>query len=311
MLKRLFCALTLAVVPACAGSHQTKVVSASDSAAYAAHYVDALDAATKRLQTDQQRAHELATTLPTRARELAPHVDRELALRVVDEADRAGRSASYVRAQNDDRTLRAFWEDERAGLGARVSSAAQKQATDAGCTQTFESNGDVQHALRDGVDRQLERRLRAASEAQRTLELSKARLAPGRLVALQRLADDLSSASYLGNVGIDEDTRELDRYLRERGDVEKTLDRMLDDERALQRAPQKPAEQRASQDRVVQLEKLRASLPARETAANDALGDSERAVRLAQDEYDNTIELIKATFRDGGPNQTEVRSVKP
>ncbi|MDB4989558.1 MAG: hypothetical protein JWN04_4736 [Myxococcaceae bacterium] len=308
-----FSMTTGSVSTGCAGRPlDSKVASSADSAAYALRYGDDLDAATKRLFADKQRAHDLTSALPSRAHEVKPGGDRALLLRIVDESDRAGRSQSYARTQGDERALRSFWDDERGALAGRVSGAAQKEVLDAGCKETVELAGPVQHAMRDGIDKQLERRTRAANEGQRTLEQNKAKLAAGTIPAVQRLSDEIALASHLANVALVEDVRELDRLLAERADVEDTLRRMLEEERVLQSDPHKPAEQKASQDRVVQIEKTRAALPTKSAEAEAALKDHEEQLRLAQNEYDNTIEAIKASFRDAQPvTLPEAAAVKP
>ncbi|MDB4971866.1 MAG: hypothetical protein JWN48_207 [Myxococcaceae bacterium] len=299
----------------CAGRPlDSKVASSADSAGYAARYPDALDSAVKRFDADKRSAYDLTSGLLARTRDVSdkPGADRAILLKIVEESDRSGRGQSYARARSDERAMRAFWDDERGALSSRVSSAAQKDVLDAGCTQQVELNGSVQHAMRDGIDKQLERRARAENDGQRTLEQNKARLAPGSIPALQRLSDDIALASHLSNVALVDDARELTRLLSERASVEDTLKRMLEEERALQSDPRKPTEQKASQERVIQIEKSRAALEPKSAEAEAALKDHEEQLKLAQNEYDNTIEAIKASFRDSPPvSQPAAVSVKP
>jgi hypothetical protein len=297
----------------CAGNrYDAKVASSADSAGYALRYADELDAATQVLRADTQRAHDLTASLPAHSQDVKPGADRDVLLRIIEQSDAAGRGQSYARVQAEERALRAFWEAERGPLAARASSAAQKEVADAGCTQTVELGGTMQHALRDGIDKQLERRTRAANEGQRTLEQHKAKLPPGSTVALQRLSDEVAQASHLVHVALPADAEELSRLLHERSQVEATLARLLDEERTLQADPHKPSEQKASQERVVQIEKSRSALSGRAKTAEDALRDSSEASRLAQNEYENTIEAIKASFRQpsSSPSPTAAAAVK-
>jgi hypothetical protein len=312
--SRSLLALGFSLSAGCAShSYDAKVASSADGAGYALRYVDDLDSATKAFAADKQRAHDLTSSLPARARDVKPGGDRSLLLRIVEESDRAGRAESYARTQSEERALRAFWEDERGPLSARVAGAAQKDVLDAGCTQQVELGGSVQHALRDGLDKQLERRTRAANEGQRTLEQHKARLAAGTLPAVQRLSDEIALTSHLVHVALVSDVRELERLLGERRDVDATLGRMLEDERATQADPHKPSEQKASQERVVQIEKSRAALTPKVAEAEAGLRDHEEQLRLAQEEYEKTSEAIKASFR-GEPEpaaQPVAATVKP
>lgn len=297
--SRSLLALAFSLAAGCAAhAHDAKVASSADGAGYALRYLDALDAATKDFAVDRQRAHDLSAALAARANDGKPFTDRPLLLRIVEESDRAGRGESYARTQSEERALRAFWEDERGPMSARVASAAQKNVTEAGCTQQVELGGSVQHALRDSLDKQLERRTRAANEGQRTVEQHKARFQPGGLPAVQRLSDEVALASHVVNVALPEDVRELERLLGERRDVNATLSRMLEDERAIQADPHKPSEQKASQERVVQIERSRSTLVPRVQQAEHALQRHEEQLRLAQNEYESALEALKARLRE-------------
>ena len=297
--SRSLLALAFSLTAGCAAhAHDAKIASSADGAGYALRYVDALDAATKDFAVDRQRAHDLSAALPARGNDVKPGSDRALLLRIVEESDRAGRGESYARTQSEERALRTFWEDERGPLSARVASAAQKNVSEAGCTQQVELGGSVQHALRDSLDKQLERRTRATNEGQRTVEQHKARFVPGTLPNVQRLSDEVALASHVVNVALKDDVRELERLLSERRDVDATLSRMLEDERAIQRDPHKPSEQKASQERVVQIEKSRATLAPRVEQAEQALKSHEDQLRAAQKEYETALDALKAHFRE-------------
>jgi hypothetical protein len=216
-------------------------------------------------------------------------------LRVVEQSDASGRGQLFSRSRADERALREIWEEERGALGARVGGAAQKEIVDAGCKEVDVSPA-VQRALRDGFDRQLERRMRAANEGQRTLEQNKARISPANLAALTRISDEIALASQLVHVALIEDMRELDRLIAERRDVDSTLARTLDDERAIQSDPKKPSEQKASQERVIQIEKQRASLGPEVKKLESERQQLDERQRLAASEYENTVKAVKESL---------------
>src|SRR5262245_56879356 len=182
----------LLALGACAGNQlQPKTISSAGTLGYAAEFPEAQAAAADSFGAHRQQAHELATGLPGRAPVLKPGDDPAFYLRVLDEADADGRRESFAQAREDDRTVRTFWTSERGALGARVATALQKQQGEQqpGCTPS-DPQPAIQHALRDGLDRPLEKRLRAQSEADRLLERYRGRLTPATWQATQRVAAD-------------------------------------------------------------------------------------------------------------------------
>lgn len=290
-------------IAGCAGSRLDPVLApSSDSIGYATTYPETVDAVAARFSADRQRAHELSAALPGRAKDLKEGSESELLLEIVDEADRAGRTQRMRRAYAEERSVAHFWDDERGPISARVNSAAQKQLSESGCTQA-DVQGAVGSALRDGMDRQLERRVREANEAQRTIDQQRARLAPGSVAATQRLADEIALASHLVYVGLLDDLRELDEHLREQSAVKRTLERALDEERAIQAEPKNAADQRASQERVVQIEKSRAALEPAVARAEAARADYEAQLEAARKEYEQALEAVRAHVRAMPPTK--------
>jgi hypothetical protein len=280
----------------CAGSQlEPTTVSSADGAGYALGYVDQLKRAKDTFERDDVRARELGSSVRTHVGALKLNGEQAIALRVVEQSDASGRGQLFSRSRADERALREIWEEERGALGARVGGAAQKEIVDAGCKEVDVSPA-VQRALRDGFDRQLERRMRAANEGQRTLEQNKARISPANLAALTRISDEIALASQLVHVALIEDMRELDRLIGERRDVDSTLARTLDDERAIQSDPKKPSEQKASQERVIQIEKQRAALGPEVKKLESERQQLDERQRLAASEYENTVKAVKESL---------------
>jgi hypothetical protein len=293
-------ALSLSAGGCAASQLEPTTVSSADGAGYALGYVDQLKRARATFESDDVRARELGSSVRTHVGSLKLDGEQAIALRVVDESDASGRGQLFSRSRADERALRAIWEDERAALGARVGGAAQKELVDAGCKEV-DVLPAVQRALRDGFDRQLERRMRAANEGQRTLEQNKARIAPASFVALSRLSDEIALASQLVHVALIEDVRELDRLINERRAVDSTLAHTIDDERAIQSDPKKPSEQKASQERVVQVEKQRAALGPEVQKLEAERHQLDERQLLAASEYENTLEAVRESLRKAPP----------
>jgi len=295
------CLLGVSFLVGCAARpYEPTSVSSADGAGYAVAYVDQLRSARTRFDDDDKRATELHGAIKTHADAVTPNLklpeERAIVLRVVEESEQSGRGQSYAHARANEQAMRGMWDDERGAIGARVTSSVQKEALDAGCKEV-DLQPAVQHALRDGFDKQLERRARASNEGQRTLEQNKARLPAASFAALQRLSDEIALASHLGNVALVDDLRELERLLAEQKQVDDTLARMIDDERQIQRDPKKPSEQKASQERVMQIDKQRAALAPEVQKTESELRALEDRQHAASIEYERTLSAVRESLR--------------
>jgi hypothetical protein len=290
---------------ACGGGNRLKptTVPSTDGVGYAVRYPDALATAADSFAAHKRQAQQLSRSLPEHTPKLQNGDDRTLLQRVVDYADVDGRREWVGRARQNERAIRAYWESERAAIGARTASAVQKQVKEAGCAD-LDPQPVVQHALRDGFERQLERRMRAESEAQRVLDQYRPQLTAATYASMQRLVDEIISASYLVYVALPEDVVELQRLQAEQNDVSATLQRGLNDERVIQASGVKGADLKASQDRVQRIEASRAGLAASNAKLENELRDYMGQLKQAQDSY----ERARLSVRDAlGPQLTAAK----
>jgi hypothetical protein len=295
LLSCLFAALSAA---GCAGNQLTPTIESSAAeSSYAIAYPVSLEHQQKQLVEDKTKATELTGQL--RERELKTNADPKLLQEIVEASDDAGRSHTFVAAQREARAFRTFWEEERAPIASRVTAAAQKQIADAGCAQEVDVAGATNYALKEGFERQLEKRVREHNEAQHIIEHNRAAFPGPALNEIQKLADDVAYASYLVNVALIDDKDNVERLLSEKRSVAGTLDDSLDRERKyLGEQAKTKEEKKTSEERIAELEKSKAAL---DSAVRDAEGESkelEQTIRQAQGDYDAAfdalIERIKA-----------------
>jgi hypothetical protein len=274
---------------------QPTMVSSADTTGYAIRYPDALAAEAASFAAHKRQAHELSSRLGAPLRELRPSDDRALLLRIVDEADADGRRESFVRAQRTDRTVHAFWDEERGPISARVAGATQKQVSEAHCT-VADTQPAVQQALRAGYDRQLERRLHAHSEARSMLDRYRTRFSAATFATMERLVDDIALDSYLVNVALVEDVNALNQRVSELDAVQATLQRSAEQEQALLKSGQKGPEQKATEERVQQITASRTALAASRDKAQRELSDYQAQLQLARDEYARALSAVKTSL---------------
>jgi hypothetical protein len=276
---------------ACASKQvQPVMVSSAGASGYALVYPDRLRAEVELLQASRKQAAELPPSIATRARDFKPIADPQLYVLIVQRADESGRSEAYDAAYEEALGLNRFWEEERGPITARVNGAAQKHIAEAGCTQQTELGGPISYALKDGIERQLEKRLRACNEAQRMIERQKTALGTANAAAARQLADDVARSSYAVYVALPE---RLQHLVDERSDVESTLDGAIDLERRYQQSGVPAAEQKASQERLTALQTSRNAIAAPATAAEAALKDLDKQIEDARASHEAALERLE------------------
>jgi len=283
--------------PACAGQKLHPVMASSaESTPYAVGYPDDLEATRGLLAEEKTQAQTLSAGLAAQTQELKTPLDTELALRIVDAADEAGESESYTRARAQERAVREFWEEERGPIGARVNGAVQQKASEAKCESTEQLTSSVSYALREGVDKQLERRLRSQNEAHLLIDRNKSSLG-ANVPVLQKLADDVTVNSYLVHNALIEDANRISRMLAERRTVERTLDDAIEEETRPPTAPQSAAERKASAERLAALTKARDALSSASANAEGEVKNAEEQTKTAQSEYDAALSALRDELR--------------
>jgi hypothetical protein len=292
-------------VAACTSTSSTQPELASSAAqsSYATSYPDELQGAAKAFSDDRAEARTLTAGLGQRASELKGAADPNALVGIVDRADEAGRSRGYASRRQETEQVRTFWEEERNPITGRVAGAAQNKVVESKCENT-DVSGTVAYSLKDGVDKQIEKRLRAKNEAQILLDRYKTTLGQGNAVVAQKLADDVAAASYVVNVGLVDDRNRLTRLLAEKGSIDTTLQRTIDEERAFQAEKGRTdAEKKASEERIATLNKSRSALGGAVVNADVATRGIDDQIKTAKSEYDAALKALK--------DQIKARPVPP
>jgi hypothetical protein len=274
---------------------QPTIETSAEQSSYAIAYPPLLEEQRKRLVEDKTQATEL--TAKVRDHQLKVSADPKLLEEIVEAADGAGRSTTFVQAQREARSFRKFWDEERGPIGARVAAAAQKQIVDGGCPQGVDVSGATSYALREGFDRQLEKRVREHNEAQHVIEREHNALGSAGTKEMQELADEIAYASYLVYVGLIDDKDDIAVMLTERRSVSSTLDSRLKTEREYLAAAKSKEDKKASEERIAAIEKSRAAIDTATTDAEAEIKELDQTIRQAQTDYsdalDGLLERIK------------------
>lgn len=278
------------------GGKAPNLPSSSGQAAYAVGYKEELASTTKSIADSQTKEKTLSAGLGAHVDELKK-VDWAKVETIVDQSDQAGKSADFADASTEAAAVRSFWEGDKNDITAKVNGNAAHAMKQAGCSA--DASGAIGFALNDAIDKNLKKKLRSKNEASVLIERYKVTFGPQNTAALEKLADEVSEASYIANVGMVLQHNRLKKIAADKDDVKKTLDRFVADENAFQaEAGRTDAEKKASADRITAANKSKAEIDAVGSQADAVVKESERALEQTKKEYEEALKALKAKLAE-------------
>jgi len=282
------------------------LASSSGQSSYAIHYSEELSASTKAINDAQTQEKTLASSFGGRVDELRKP-DWDKVDLIVEDSDQAGKSADFAGAHTDADAVKAFWDNEKDTITGRVAGSAQHTNKEAGCTADVA--GGVAFALNDAMNKQLQKKLRARNEAFVVLERYRVSLGQQNVASLEKLADDVSQASYDVHVLMVVQRDRLQRLTADRDSVKKTLDKYIQDETAFQAEPGRTEpEKKASQDRITAANKSKADI---DTAAQQAEAVSKQIdaqIDASTKDYEDALKGLRAKIVDKKKQEPPAKS---
>ena len=299
-IRPFFCSLAIAAVGlsaavGCAPPIEPQIASAAPEPMYAADYPEALSRTMEDINAAEAKTKETTAKFSGYPDTLkSPPYPK--VLEVVNLADTSGRAYAYVEARREVDDARAFFEAEKDEIVKKVAGAAGFAAKQKGCD--VDVSGAASHALKDTIEKRLEKRLREASEANVYIDRNQAALGKDNIEKLHEQADDIAYAAYLSHVVVVEHKVRLRRMLEEAETVKKSLDAGIRAEQAYQaESGRTPAEKKASEERA---EKMRTAAAKVDSAVMQARTVSERAderVAAVTKTYDDAIGKLREDLK--------------
>ena len=280
---------------ACAGQKiEPQVASSAAQVNYAADYPGALQSTANDYVNTETEVRRITTDFPKYPDQLKdppwPVVQN-----IVNRADEAGRSTAYVDARQDFEGTRDFFTQEREEITRKVAGSAQyviKKKESSQCD--VDVSGAVSSSLKDAVDKQLEKRLRAHNDAHLLIDRYRESMGKANAAALEKQADDISSASYSTFVRSIELKARATRLLDEASQIKKTLDQGIADERAFQAEPgRKEADKKASNERIAKMEDAKVRIDAAVPQLQALAKEIDQRNQAINKEYADALEALK------------------
>lgn len=291
----LVAALALSAAAGCAETKpEPEIASAASQESYAVGYPQALTEATTSFSQIQSEIRKELGQLPGYPGKLKdPGWAR--VRDVVTRADQAGKSSAYVERMRRIEGAFEFFSTEKDEITRKVGGSVQFLVKKKGCD--VEVSGAVSGPLKDTIDKQLEKELRDANEAQHLIERYRTALGKENAAALEQQADAISRASYLVHIQLVEDKVRVQRMLAEADEVQRTFDAALAAERSFQAEKRTtPAEKKASDDRIAEINKSRALLDSAVKQGSSLLPNLDQQVQAMTREYDEALAKLLAAI---------------
>ena len=211
---------------------------------------------------------------------------------IVARADEAGRGSSYVEGRHDFEAVQDFFTQENGEITRKVAGSAEyvvkKKDYD------VDVSGAVASSLKDAVDKQQEKRLRAHNDAHVIIERYRESLGKANAAALEKQADDIAETSYLAFVRTIELKAQASRLLDETSQVRKTLDQSATEEHTFQAEPGRTTgDKKASNDRLAKLEDAKVRIDSAIPQLQALVKEIDQRNDAIKKEYENALENLK------------------
>lgn len=284
--------LLVACSSASSGRAGPALPSSSGQTAYSMRYADELAASTRAVNDAQAREKTLAAGFGAHVDELKkPAWDKVQT--VIDDSDEAGKSTGFADAHGDLDAVRAFWDTDKDVITGKAVGGAQHVTKEAGCSADVA--GPVAYALNDAVNKQIQKRLRAKNEAFIVLDRYKTSLGPQNVAPLEKLADEVSEASYDVHVLMVVQRDRLRRLAADKEDVKKTLDRFVEEEKAFQAEPGRTEiEKKASTDRITAATKTKGDVDTAASQADGTIKQIDETIKASTKDYEDALKNLRA-----------------
>jgi hypothetical protein len=286
----------LAALAACSTPRpEPEIASAATLGAYAKTYPTELDAEAKRYGDRKAEAQKEMTAFSDYPGKLKDP-DWSIVLDVVRRADQDGRAYAYVERSRRVEAVAAFFDAEKDEINRKVAGTVSFVAKKKGCDADVGSG--VGSALKDVVEKQLEKELDDVSEAHQIVERNRLELGKENAAELDRQADEVSRASYVVHVALVEDKVRLTRMVADGDQVKRTADDEIAAERAFQTKKITDPEKKASEARIADMTRSKAAVDASVQRAQAMIPKLDEEIQQIKKTYDDDLAGLESKIRD-------------
>jgi hypothetical protein len=235
--------------------------SSADHANYAEGYPERVDSVSGDIAKGQTKLNESASQFASYPGAVKDPTDYDVVVEVYKAADESGRSQAYVERAQENETVNKILDENNGEVTKKVAGAVQYTAQQGGCQA--ELGNAAAGAMKRTFEKRMEERMKEVNRGYEVIERNEDKLGENNVATLQKHSDDIASASYVANIQLPTRRSELRRLVEERSNVERTIDRQIEEENKLQAdAGTSDKAKKASQPRVKDLDDAKQKLAA-------------------------------------------------
>jgi uncharacterized protein YoxC len=287
-----------------------QIESSASLPGYAEGFPSGLSAEMTRYTEDATRTRDTIGTLGSYPDGLNDP-DWGVVAEVYQDADADGRGYGYAARAEETRIVGRFFEEEKEGITRRVNGAVKNAAEKAECQCELDTYGKVSYALKDAVERSIEERAKATSEAYAVIEKNEKSLGSKNAEVLEDQAAAISFAAYVVFVEMPTLYNEVARRLDEVKTVKATLEEEISAETARREAPETSrSEKKKIDEHLKALENARSAVDIFQAEAEQLVKKAETEIPEIRKAYDDAFDALmkevekrrKASPAEGGTN---------
>jgi hypothetical protein len=280
----------LALASGCNQQQAAVAAPSGEQAGYAERYPAKLEALRARI-TDGE--NEVKTALPEfkTLPDALKNPDYSVVKTVVERADQEGRSASYADGALEAESVKRFLEEEKEPLRQKVAGGVNYAAKQKNCAEDL--GGAAIVSMERGIDKQLEERMRAHSEAHRFIEDHQDEIGKPNVELVEKHAERITRTSHLAFVRLELYRRELETVLADSSAAESTLDRVVQESNAvLADASSSRTKKQVAEKRKAAAEQARSRIEADVTEARKTLEGMEQRIATVRKDYETALDAL-------------------
>ena len=279
------------IAAGCAKKTPTPVIASSaDTPGYAVAYPEALGGRLTRYTEDAVAAREKSTAFQSYPDALS-EPDWQVAAQVYTQADEAGRGKAFADQMAERYIVAQFFQEEKDDITRRTNNGVAAAIKKAECNCDVETHGAVAFALKEGVDKQLEKRLLDAAGTETIIEQNEKPLGKKNTKTLSTQAIDIAFTAHVVFVELPSLYQALEWQLSEAGHVRDTLYREKERENArLSSDDSTKAEKKAAEKRIADIDTALSSVDIFESETKQLLSRAETELPELQKKYEDAFD---------------------
>ncbi len=269
-----------------------EVASSAHAAGYAVAYPAELKLIAERYSTESEEARNLSSAFSTYPNALADP-DWTQVLAIYERADETGRGHAYAAAVDDSDRVRVFFEEEKEDINRRLTGTVKSAMEKSECTCEIEAYGKLSYALKDSVNRQLDKRVFASSEAHLLIERYAAPLGKKNTEVLEKQALEIAQTSHTVAIHLPTLWLEMDRRVSEERKVLRTLENAIEAEEAfVAHSETDKKAKKTAEERLTELKAARDAVKPATEAARELLKKQGDDIKALKDEYEAAFDAL-------------------